>query len=652
MKPTVIHFDPADQPTASVLIVGWRRAPLLVSCLRSLLRSAPTTTFEVLIALNEPEPALLTQLAAEVEGARLLQFRTNLGFGGAVNEIAKLARGEFLVLLNDDCEVEPGWLDELVELVRRRERCGLVGSKFLHPNGELQEAGSVVWADGSTSGVGDGQPDGCFDFERRVDYCSGGSLLVRRDVWQQLGGFSDAYYPAYYEDVDLCLRADGHGWSTWYQPQSRVRHLRSASTTDDFKRFISRRNALTFCSRWSTQLAHRAAPQDVERAIWIARGSPLRVLIIDDLVPDPAVGSGFGRIHQTLLELGDDPTLAISFHPVNGPSLSPYQLGRHGVRLVVDLWAHLATPGVAYDVVVLSRPHNAMLVLPRLQEMLPEVPVVYDAEALYYRRFAMRATLAASDDERDDLLRSAQEMRTEEHRLLRAVDAVVCVSVEEAAEVRSVTDAPVHVMGPWLIAARVTAAPFEAREHIGFVAGWLAGPGSPNSDALLWFADQVLPLVLADAPGCRLLVTGADPPSEVAHLAGDAVQFVGKVDDIADFYERIRVAVSPTRFGAGVKIKTVEAIRHGVPVACTSEAVAGLGNEAVEVLTPTDDPQRLADAIVGLLHDAPTWQRRRAAQLALVDRFADRDAGSWATIVRQVAGASAGRDGSQLRELA
>ena len=109
----------------------------------------------------------------------------------------------------------------------RRSGCAMAGSTFLHPDGSLQEAGSILWSDGSASAAGDGFPDGFMRFERRVDYCSGGSLLLRRDVWEALGGFDDRYYPAYFEDVDLALRASDAGWEVWYQPLSVVRHARS-----------------------------------------------------------------------------------------------------------------------------------------------------------------------------------------------------------------------------------------------------------------------------------------------------------------------------------------------------------------------------------------------------------------------------------------
>ena len=83
----------------------------------------------------------------------------------------------------------------------------------------------------------------------------------------------------------------------------------------------------------------------------------------------------------------------------------------------------------------------------------------------------------------------------------------------------------------------------------------------------------------AAVPGCRLLVTGADPPEDVAWLDGTAVHFAGRVRDLAGFYNGIRAAVSPTRFGAGVKLKTVEAVQYGVPVVCTEEAANGLSAE-------------------------------------------------------------------------
>jgi GT2 family glycosyltransferase len=278
----VISFREEATPDATVVIVALRDAPLLLTCLRSLAENVKQVSYEVIVVLNDPSPRLRVEVKHEVSGARFVPLRANLGFGEAVNHAARLARGRYLVLVNDDCTVTPDWLESLIDTVVRHPRCGLVGSRFLNPDGSLQEAGSVIWSDGTTAQVDEGEQPGYVECERRVDYSSGGSLLIRKDVWDRLGGFDGRYYPAYYEDVDLCLRAFEAGWEVRYQPLSVVYHALSASTTELERRFLVERARPIFADRWSDFLQRQEPKGDVEDAIRRAIDRPLPAKMTDE----------------------------------------------------------------------------------------------------------------------------------------------------------------------------------------------------------------------------------------------------------------------------------------------------------------------------------------------------------------------------------
>ncbi|MGY5885421.1 glycosyltransferase [Modestobacter lacusdianchii] len=635
-----MNGEPVEElrPGASIVIVGWRDAPYLTACVESVLSSVPAENADVLVVLNEPAPGLAPEIRSRFPDIRVWTFRFNLGFGGAVNFAASRAEREFLVLLNDDSLVEPGWLEALMDTARRRPDVGAVGSTFLNVDGSLQEAGSVLWSTARTWAVGTGGNVAQWDFERRVDYCSGGSLLVRLAAWRALGGVDDRYYPAYYEDVDLCLRLDEAGWQTWYQPASRVRHVRGGSTSNWFRAFLDEVNHARFTERWAHVLAEREEPGNVEAAAWKAMRRDRRVLVIDDLVPTESMGSGFGRARDMLIELSAAPDLHVAFHPRNGVGRGTSALTSHGVRIVQDLASHLDTPGVDYDVVVVSRPHNGEIFRDLLNEKLPHAKRIYDAEALYHRRVEQEVLRAPEGPQRDALQAQADAMRTLEESLAAEADLVVCISEQEAAHVRPHTQAPVVVIEALLSAPEVTTAPFIDRHDIGFIAGWLAGPGAPNSGALLWFAREVLPLVQSELPSCRLLVTGASPPDDVRWMDGPDVRFIGMLPELRSFYDHIRVAISPTLVGAGVKLKTVEAVQYGVPVVATSEGAAGLSDEWHEAVSVADDPRAFADAVIALVRDRRTWERRRNRGLELVSagRQGNSDIRMWPKVVRQV----------------
>ena len=155
--------------------------------------------YEILVVANAPfGPERLERLTAPAASAlRVLSARVNLGFGGGSNLGARVSRGQYVVCLNDDVAVQPGWLDALVETADLHPEAGAVGSLMLFPDGTIQDAGAIVWSDGSTLAVGRGAilESSRHNFVRPVDYCSACSLLVRRDLWNAVGGFDDPILP-------------------------------------------------------------------------------------------------------------------------------------------------------------------------------------------------------------------------------------------------------------------------------------------------------------------------------------------------------------------------------------------------------------------------------------------------------------------------
>jgi GT2 family glycosyltransferase len=252
----------ASRPEASIVVVGWRSAPHLLECLQSLSMHYPSTTHEVIVFLNEPVSGLAEHIRARWEHVAVMTSSVNLGFGGAVNRAARQASGTFLVLLNDDATVERGWLEALVSAWNVDPAAGAVGSKVLTPAGAASEEGAVLWSDGSITIIdpyhrpvpapGPGV--------RRVDYCSAVSLLVPRASWDAVGGLDEGYFPAYCEDVDLCLKLRALGRVVLYQPDSVVRHHHGSSTSPRFRRFLQERNTHRLRQRWPHALSRCLDP--------------------------------------------------------------------------------------------------------------------------------------------------------------------------------------------------------------------------------------------------------------------------------------------------------------------------------------------------------------------------------------------------------
>jgi O-antigen biosynthesis protein len=643
----VRRFPRTERPRASVIILVYAQAAYLDAALRSLVDSTdPRFPYEVVLVLNGAAPEVAAAARRAARGARIVESPANLGFGGGCNLGAAHARAPYLVFLNDDVVVRPGWLEELVLTADAHPGAGAVGSRILFEGGEVvQEAGSVIFADGSTAPVGRGLPAGSVRYRalRAVDYASACSLLVRREAFDQAGGFERRYFPAYYEDVDLALKLRERGWNVLYQPASELVHAESASTTSDFKSYLFRRNLRTLRRTWRAELASFEAPRAVDAttlatAIRRARATRAEVLVVDDRLPDAGLGSGYGRMAELFADLAGG-EYAVTFHPTTGVHGGAESAGAFGVEVYDgDLGAYIADPATRIDVAVLSRPHNWERCAAAIRRHHPHTALVYDAEALFHRRIRLQVELEDDPVRRAALQRELEIAYELEGRIARLADHLVCVSADEERALRAFAPrTPIDHLLATTEGVVPSLRPFgERRARAVFVAGWMAGPGSPNVDALRWFANDVMPLVTARLPGAHTLVTGANPPPEVARLRSDTIRLAGFVDDLAELYASARVAIAPIRFGAGVKIKTLEAVQHGVPVVATPTGVEGIVLDEPGAIVVAADAARFADALVALLEDEHAWSHAQRAALRQAERWRTAPRRTWREIIGDV----------------
>ena len=272
-SPASVRFEPVGEPRASIVVLGWKSAPCLIDCLRSIKENVVGVAYEVIVALNAPTDQLLHDLAEGVGGAVVVRSEINRGFSGGCNMGVAHSKAEFVVLLNDDTEVLPGWLESLVDTADAYPGAGAVGGMVLNPDGSLQEAGAILWNDGRTAAPGGAvlpSDLSVLDTVRRVDYCGGEALLVRRATWEAVGGLSDDFYPAYYEDVDLCLKIAARGEEVLYQPAAKVCHRRGHSTETRFRGFILERSRRLFVERWSDALLLRMEDSPLDSDVVLA----------------------------------------------------------------------------------------------------------------------------------------------------------------------------------------------------------------------------------------------------------------------------------------------------------------------------------------------------------------------------------------------
>lgn len=219
-------------PRASIVVVEYRTATHLEGCLRALLASElPRDAFEIIV-LDNASPTPVDHLRERFGGARWIHLRRNVGFAGGSSFALTRARGDIVCGVNPDCRVAPDWIAKMIATFDADPRVGVAGSKILHPGTPiLQHAGGRLFANGRSEHIGDGEPDhGQHDRLRDVDYVCGAAFAVRRACVDEVGYLSPAYFPAYYEETELCTRARRAGWRVVYAPDARVEHEGSVAS--------------------------------------------------------------------------------------------------------------------------------------------------------------------------------------------------------------------------------------------------------------------------------------------------------------------------------------------------------------------------------------------------------------------------------------
>ena len=258
----------ADEPEVSVLVVNWNSASLTLECIRQIWQHTEGYKYEIIVADNGSSEADLSRLRNLGGGVRLLELGCNRYFGEANNIAAEAASGRYLCLLNNDAFVQPGWLGELIEPLASDPAIGATGPLFLFPNGTIQEAGAAINDGGYPIRFGRGnRPDAAGMLQPMVvDYSSGATFLIPRDLFLQAGGFDLAYEPSYYEDTDLCFKLQALGRKILFCPQSKVIHVEGSAANDDpgaeaRRTELGEVNRSKFVARWGKYLKTRTTEE-------------------------------------------------------------------------------------------------------------------------------------------------------------------------------------------------------------------------------------------------------------------------------------------------------------------------------------------------------------------------------------------------------
>ncbi len=594
------------QPMVSIIIPVYNQIHYTYACLESILEFTKDVTYEVIIA-DDVSTDATKDLGLYSENLVISRNSENQGFLRNCNQAAAKAKGRYLMFLNNDTKVTKGCLSSLVSLLASDPSIGMVGSKLVYPDGRLQEAGGIIWSDGSGWNYGrlDDPDKAEYNYVKDVDYISGAAILLSNELWKQIGGFDERFAPAYCEDSDLAFEVRKAGYRVVYQPLSTVIHFEGISNGTDVEgtglKHYQVENSKKLKEKWKDefkkQCVNTGSPNPF-RARERSVGKPV-ILVIDHYVPTYDRDAGSKTTFQYLkmfLKKG----YVIKFLGDNFGKEEPYattlmQMGievLYGPDYQTRIWDWLKENGDEINYIYLNRPHIASKYIDYIKNNTSS-RLIYYGHDLHFLRKRREYELTGDLKEKRD---SDYWKSVEFSMMYKAAVSYYPSNVEVEAIHKIDPEIPLKAITAYVYEEFLENIPedFAKREGLLFVGGF-AHP--PNADAVLWFAKEVFPYIRERIPGIRFYVVGSKVTEEIQalHSEENGIIIKGFVteEELASLYASCRIVVAPLRYGAGVKGKIVEAIYNGAPIVTTSVGAEGIpGVETV--LEVADDPDDFA----------------------------------------------------------
>ncbi len=623
-----IEFPTHEKVEVSIIIPVFNEVQFTQACLASLQEHSDHIAFEVLL-VDDCSTDATADLISQLPGIVYLRNEANSGYIASCNRGAAAARGGYLVFLNNDTTVTQGWLASLLETFQLEPKAGLVGSKLIYPDGRLQEAGGIIWRDGSGWNRGKFQdpnrPE--FNYLREVSYCSAASIMIPKTLFEDLGGFDRKYAPAYYEDTDLAFKVAQAGRKVLYQPLSVVLHYEGVTSGTDTSSGVKQHqeiNRHTFANTWSEVLASLPENGDID-SFNAPREGEKRILVIDHHLPMSDRDSGSLRMLNLLtilLRLNHQ----VTFLADNMADIPPYgdELRKRGIVFPHNPYfnsvrAYLQLEGRNFDIVILSRCDFARKHIADVREFSPQSRVIFDTVDLHFLRESRLAQMTNDPAAH----RIAEEKRQFEYELIDRADETWVVSPTERELIQANRpEATVEVVSN-IVDTPGSATPFSERSDILFI-GSFQHP--PNIDAVLFFAKEIFPSVRAKLPRVRLYVIGDKAPPEIITLSSSDIVITGFQPDVSFYFNSIKLSIAPLRYGAGVKGKINQSMGYGVPVVATSIAAEGMKLTSGQDILIADEPEQFASALVHLYTSAELWNLLSSNSVTKTHQLYSRDA--------------------------
>ena len=591
-----------ENPLVSIVIPVYNQIDYTLNCLYSIQKNIGNIPFEIIIA-DDCSTDGTKQIENKVKNIIISRNETNLGYIKNCNNAAKLARGRYLYFLNNDTEVQPNWLQELIDVLENHSDIGVVGSKILNPNGSLQECGVYMFKDQFHNRIKGRNPNlQVYNYLRQCDYVSGCSMLTYKWLFDEIGGFDVIFSPAYCDDPDYCLSALSKGFKTYVQPKSKIIHYGSISYSETCNDLMRRNNNI-LRTKWK-EFFNSRTNYDKRKDCTALTRKPT-ILVVDDFFPQFDRHAGGKTIFQ-FLELFVKMGLNIKFCPLYGYNYEePYFsiLTNMGIEILEQRHIHSwIEENISFiDYILLSRPRVAQNFMIKSLKARG-IKVLYYGHDLHH----VRMTRESAYKENYNPVKIEQMKKTEYTAISSSDIALYPSSFEKEYIENELKLNNAEVITPYLYNLNTMTKhnDFDNSRDIIFV----GSSHGPNLNGLLWFINDIFPLVVKQIPDIVLNIVGSSIAPEIKKIKSKNIKVVGYLseEELNELYSKTKLSIAPLRYGAGIKGKIIDSLYHSTPVVTTPIGVEGI-DDKYNLVKVSINEKDYAENIVELYSNKQKW---------------------------------------------
>lgn len=616
---TPLFFNSSSTPKVSIIIPFYNEEIYTWNCLSFLNKHLTNEiSFEILLIDDCSTDNIDFSL---VNGITIHQNTENLGFLKNINKGIRLAKGEYIYILNNDTEVQENFLKELFYVFENFKNVGAVGSKLINPDKSLQEAGSIFMKDGNISQIVKKKktffPE--VNYITKVDYCSGCSLLFKKnDDYGNLNLFDEQFTPAYFEETDLCFNLKYlQKKEIYYTPFSEVVHYNGISynsintdeSTNATKIALFESNLEKFKKKWNKELEEIKATTAEDRMQ--EKYGNKSAVFFTKTIPEHDQSSGSNRLKELMtafLELDYHVTLVCQNVCADNTYVTFYQ--KLGINVFYEhknfsgFEKYLIDQKLKTSIYWFYGPAEFIEHYSTCKRISPEAKMIYDMVDIHHLRFQRALEF---EPNKLSLRKKIVKYKKLESKAAELADYVITISEFEQEFMKSICDekkiltiSNIH----YTKINRDETLSFEDRKGILFI----GSTHTPNIDAIYYLYNEIMPEIWKELPDLKVNIIG-----NVNTLIKDIVHpnfiFHGFINCVDEYFKSNKLMIAPLRYGAGVKGKIGQSFEYFLPLVSSSVGTEGMKIINNENALIEDTYKGFAKSVVNLYSNKELWTK-------------------------------------------